>query len=83
MGEKDIRLLEALSNMEPKQVAEYFEITEGALNAWVARIRQRKERYIWWLEKVRNIEKKHPHIKKRLLPARKRRRTEIKWSTPN
>ena len=79
LGKRDIEMLQALCEKEPALVAQKFKISTDALNSWVARVRLRKARYQWWLNNVLAIEKRCPHVKRRLLPARRKRKEEEEW----
>lgn len=73
LGERDIAMLTALCEKEPPLVAADFKISVDALNSWMLRVRLRKKRYRWWLNSVKVIEKRCPHVKRRLLPTRRKR----------
>lgn len=72
LGERDIEMLELLCEKEPALVAQHFKISIDALNSWIARCRDRKERYRWWLNRELGIEKRCPHVRRRMLPTRRR-----------
>jgi len=72
-------MLEALGEKERPLVAKQFEISVDALNSWIARARVRKKRYAWWLNKVKAIERKHPHVKRVMLPTKRKPRVEEEW----
>ena len=79
IGERDIQMLEALGEKERPLVAQQFEISVDALNSWIARVRVRKKRYTWWLKKEREIERKHPHVKRAMLPSKRKPKEEETW----
>ncbi len=79
MGQRDIEMLELLCEKDPALVAGHFEITVDALNSWMLRVRRRKGRYRWWLNNVLGIEKRCPHVKRRLLPTKRKHRKEEEW----
>ena len=79
IGERDIQMLEALGEKERPLVAQQFGISVDALNSWIARVRIRKKRYLWWLKREREIERKHPHVKRTMLPTKRKAKVEEEW----
>ena len=79
MGERDIEMLRAICEKERSLVAEQFSISVDALNQWIHRVRLRKRNYRWYLNNVTIIEKRCPHVKRTLLPTKRRRKKDEEW----
>lgn len=70
MGERDTELIRDLTVKRRQVVAREREMTVNALNQWIYRIRQRKQRYRWYINTLEAIEKGNPAIKRMMLPTK-------------
>jgi len=69
-GEKDIALLEELAFKTRKLVAKEKGVNVDVISAQLYRIRQRYQRYRWYINKIESLKGRFPHIKRALLPTK-------------
>lgn len=82
IGERDVRLLEEIGKQEIKAVAAKYEMTTAALYAWLRRIRQRITRYQGYLNKIRNMQRNNPRIRKFTTTGKLREEDIEEWEEP-
>ena len=63
-------MLQKLSEMEKKMVAEEYGLTLRGIDSWLHRIRERRREFQWYLNSLLAIERRNPRMKKILLSAK-------------
>lgn len=61
---EDLEIIRYLDDHDVKDTAQHFKTTEGAIRAWLHRIRKRIGLLQGWLNTVRSLQKSSPRIRK-------------------
>lgn len=62
-------MLELLAVSSKKHVAQHYGLSMDGLDSWLTRIRAWRKDYQWFLNKLLNIERGNPRLRKILLSA--------------